>query len=200
MGTSAALKIQDSNSLLTAVSNERLKILHEIIDKESLMLGDFTLSSGRKSTFLFQLRQTTLHPEAASLLGEIIVDFMRQQNLRCIGGLLIGAAPIVSAAVVESHHKGYPISAFYVRKEPKVHGAKELIDGHIDEGGDVLVVDDVTTTGASTLRAVEAIRERNCIVKKAFSIVDREEGATELLRDDGIELTSLFSKSDFGIH
>ncbi len=163
-----------------------------------MLRGNFTLSSGRQSTYLFQLRQTMLHPEGAALLGDVIVDFMRREGLSCIGGLAMGAVPLVSAVAVASFSKGYPVNAFFVRKEIKEHGAKERIDGHLPEGSEVLVVDDVTTTGGSTLKAVDAIsEERGGKVTRALSIVDRREGAAEELARRGISLVSLFTRSDF---
>ncbi|MGE0212370.1 MAG: orotate phosphoribosyltransferase [Parvibaculaceae bacterium] len=172
--------------------------LAAIIERESLMRGHFVLSSGRESTYLFQLRQTMLHPEGASLLGDVIVDYMQRQGLSSVGGLAMGAVPLVSAVAVASFSKGYPVRAFFVRKEAKGHGAKERIDGHIAKGSEVLVVDDVTTTGGSTIKAVEAIREEGgCTVTRALSIVDREEGASEELARHGIALVSLFKRTDF---
>lgn len=172
--------------------------LFSIIERESLLRGHFVLSSGRESTYLFQLRQTMLHPEGSSLLGDVIVDYMRAQKLSSIGGLAMGAVPLVTAVAVASFSKGYPVHAFFVRKEAKGHGAKERIDGHLVKGSEVLVVDDVTTTGGSTLKAVEAIREEGgCTVTRALSIVDREEGAAEEMARHGIALVSLFKRTDF---
>src|ERR1700730_17635451 len=108
--------------------------LQEIIRVHSLKTGAFTLSSGRHSSFLFQLRQTTLLPEGAALIGEIIVEYMKRHNIASIGGLEMGAVPIVSAVAAISHLKDYPVGAFFVRKAPKEHGARERIDGHLRHG------------------------------------------------------------------
>lgn len=181
-------------------TDTRWRRLHAIIETHALMRGDFTLTSGRKSTYLFQLRQATMLAEGQVLIGELIVDAMRAKGLHTVGGLELGAVPLVTAAAFASHLAGFPVDAFFVRKEAKKHGAKERIDGYCREGAEVLVVDDVTTTGGSTLVAVEAIRaERGCTVRWALSIVDREEGAGEALRAAGITLLPLFRKSDFAI-
>lgn len=180
-------------------TDQRLDRLHRIIDEKSLLRGDFQLSSGRRSNYLFQLRQTAMHPEGASLIGDVVVDFMREHDLRCVGGLELGAVPIVSAISIMSFQKGFPVSAFFVRKEAKQHGAKERIDGDILPGSDVLIVDDVTTTGGSSHVAVEQVLKKGCTVSKALSIVDREEGATEFLAGKGITLYSLFKRRDFNI-
>jgi orotate phosphoribosyltransferase len=165
-----------------------------------LLTGDFTLSSGRKSKYLFQLRQSTLHGEGALLFAQLITGFMKERGLSCLGGLVQGAVPIVSAVAPVSFQMGYPVEVFFVRKAAKAHGAKELVDRYLNKSKDVLLVDDVTTTGNSMFEAADAIRAEGYDrpVTRALSIVDREEGATEALAEKGIELTSLFKKSDFG--
>jgi orotate phosphoribosyltransferase len=180
-------------------SDKRLARLHRIIEEQSLLRGDFTLSSGRKSTYLFQLRQTMLHPEGSVLIGELTVEFMRRQGLKCVGGLALGAVPFVAAVAAMSQLGGYPVAAFFVRKEAKQHGAKELLDGHLTTGADVLVIDDVATTGGSMLRAVDVVREHGSSVSTALAIIDREEGAAEELAKHGIRIYSLFAKSDFNV-
>jgi orotate phosphoribosyltransferase len=176
--------------------------LREIILDKSLKFGDFILSSKRLSKYLFQLRQTTLLPEGASLIGGIVVEYMQRNHIKCIGGLELGAVPIVSAAAVVSHLKHYPVEAFFVRKIAKEHGAKERIDGHITGGQEILLVDDVATSGKSMFGAIEGVHREypNCYMKKALVIVDRQEGATEALADrERIKLVSIFKKSDFPI-
>jgi len=173
--------------------------LREIIRTESLKLGQFTLASGRSSAYLFQLRQTTMLPEGAALLGEIIVEYMKEHGIRCVGGLESGAVPLAVSAAIVSHFKGYPIEAFFVRKAQKEHGARERIDGHLGAGAQPLLVDDVATTGGSILKAIERMESdgRHVCVDRALVVVDREEGATENLRHQGIKLATIFKKSDF---
>ncbi len=177
----------------------RVRRLREIIRMHALMVGDFTLTSGRKSNYLFQLRAATMHAEGAALIGELMVEFMRAHDLRNIGGLEMGAVPVVAAAAVKSHDMGWPVRAFFMRKKAKEHGARQLIDGWLPErkGEEVLIIDDVTTTGGSLLKPVEKMREMGFVVRRALSIVDREEGALENLRRHDIELFSILRKSDF---
>lgn len=178
----------------------RLRTLHKIIDEFSLLRGDFELSSGRRSNYLFQLRQATMHPIGGNLIGELVVEFMRHHNIRCVGGKELGAVPMVSAANVVGSRLQYPVSAFFVRKEAKRHGAKELVDGFIDEGSEILVVDDVTTTGGSITDAIDAaMLDKGRRIDKALSIIDRAEGAAEHLAKRGITLFSFFARRDFRI-
>lgn len=180
-------------------ADPRWAALHRIIKQKSYMEGDFILSSGRHSKYLFQLRQTTMHPEGAALIGGIVVDYMKRFGLTCVGGLELGAVPMVTAISVESHHKNFPVSAFFVRKQAKAHGAREQIDGYFDPAGATLLVDDVATTGGSIAKALEALRLAHGTVQvsRALVVVDREEGAVENLAAQGITLASIFKRSDF---
>ena len=179
----------------------RWRRLRDHIQEFSLQTGSFRLSSGRMSSYLFQIRQTTLHPVGAGLSADIIVDYMQAHGLGYIGGLVQGAVPIAAAVAALSFAKGAPVKAFFVRKETKQHGARERVDGFVENGAEILLVDDVATTGGSILKALEALKEEgfDCAARKALAIIDREEGATENLRAHGLELVSLFKKSDFDI-
>ena len=172
-----------------------------MIEQHSLKRGDFTLSSGGKSTYLFQLRQTTMLPEGAKILGDIVVDFMKRHDLRCVGGLAVGAVPMVSAVSVMSFIKAFPIDAFFVRKEAKAHGALERIDGFVSSGEEALLIDDVATSGNSIIKAMEGMRMEHptSFARKALVVIDREEGARENLAGRGIELFSIFTRCDFNI-
>jgi orotate phosphoribosyltransferase len=193
--------LQDTSAELLSRDDPRWHRLHDIISEQSLKIGDFILSSGRSSKFLFQLRQTTMLPEGAALLGEVIVEYMQREGIRCVGGLELGAVPLVASISLASHLKNYPVSAFFVRKKAKEHGAKERIDGHVINGEEVLLVDDVATTGNSMFGAVEGVHAEypKCYVNRALVVVDREEGATETLAKRSIKLVSIFKKSDFSI-
>ena len=200
MNTATATTSNQDRPHSDIASPSDLRRLRKLIEERSLLVGDFTLSSGRKSHYLFQLRQTTMLPEGQFLIGNMIARFMQRHSLNAVGGLELGAIPVVCATAFASHVMEYRIDSFFIRKQAKGHGAGERIGGTFRSGANMLIVDDVTTTGASTLKAAEAAREvGKCSIRHALSIVDRQEGATEFLRAHDIELVSLLKKSDFEI-
>jgi orotate phosphoribosyltransferase len=176
--------------------------LHDIIFEKSFQTGNFILASGVSSNFLFQLRQTTMLPEGATLIAEIVLEYMQRHGIHCIGGPVQGAVPIGQSVLMLGHAKHYQIHHFFVRKEAKRHGAREAIDGYPLDESEVLIVDDVATKGGSIKKAIENLLKEHpsCIVKRALVIVDRQEGAAEaLLATRNVHLVSLFKKSDFPI-
>lgn len=197
----AAAQMPTGVDRVIETSDPRWERLRTLIDKHSLKRGDFILASGRSSKYLFQLRQTTMLPEGAKILGDIIVDYMNANQIECIGGLAVGAVPLVSSVSVMSFLKGAPKDTFFVRKEAKEHGARERIDGHVKAGEQVLFVDDVATSGGSILKAIEGMNAEypSCYVRKALVVVDRQEGAAETLALRGIQLVSIFRREDFDI-
>ena len=190
----------DLGDRVIATDDLRWRKLHDIIEANALFRGEFTLSSGQKSNYFFQLRQATMHREGARLIGQVIVEFMRNHGIKCVGGLELGAVPLVQSAICIGAEVGYPIDGFFVRKKAKVHGAKELVDGFAAKGTEILAVDDVTTTGKSMMKVLTGLaEERDCEVKWGLSVVDREQGATEELDRHGVKLVSIFKRSDFGL-
>ena len=164
--------------------DEQLRELRGIIREKSLRIGDFTLSSGKKSSYYLDCRMTTLHPRGAFLIGSLILAKIREHQIQAdaIGGLTMGADPIVSAVAVVSSLEGTPLPAFIVRKETKGHGTQRSIEGYDGKPGSrVIVVDDVCTTAGSILTAADKAEEAGYRVVAAFCVVDREEGGTELI-------------------
>lgn len=156
----------------------------------AVKFGEFTLSSGIKSNFYVDCRKVTLHPHGAKLIGKIILDKIKDLEVDAIGGLTLGADPITSAVVTLGN-----IPGFIVRKKTKEHGTQQKIEGIIEPGWNVVIVEDVATTGASALQAIEAVEEIGANVVKVISVVDREEGAAEALKDYGFE--PILKKSEF---
>jgi orotate phosphoribosyltransferase len=168
------------------------------IVKSVARYGDFTLSSGRKSDFYIDCRLVTLSARGLLLTSRAMLDLIRPLNPDAVGGLTLGADPIAAGIALESAREGAPIDAFIVRKEAKAHGAKRSIEGpELRKGARVVVVDDVVTTGGSTIAAVERLREEvGADILAAVALVDREEGGREALEKLGVRLHALFRKSD----
>jgi orotate phosphoribosyltransferase len=177
----------------------RRERLLQIIKAESLLTGsEFTLASGQRSGFFFDMKKTMFHPEGASLVGDIIFEMIASDvDVQYIGGLEIGAIPMVVSVCVRSW-SARPINAFFVRKAPKDHGAINLIDGQFRPNSKVILFEDVTTTGGSVMKAVRAVRDQGCTVKKILTIVDRGEGAAANLKKENLELVPIFTMDDFG--
>ena len=163
--------------------------LAEIIRKRSFGRGEITLASGRKSDFYFNLKPTMLDPEGAALLAELTYEALKDDQLDFVGGLEMGAVPLAGAIAQLSWLKGHPIAAFFVRKKPKEHGARLAVEGLAKgeslQGKRIVIVEDVTTTGGSALKAVEAVRDAGGEIVLVFTMVDREEGATETFAEAG---------------
>lgn len=157
--------------------------LLDLLARLSFRLGNFTLSSGAKSDYYIDCRITTLHAEGARLTGLAILDLLREHNLHpaAAGGLTMGADPVVSAVSIASAWRAQQNSAaplvhgFLVRKAEKAHGTGRRIEGFLEQGAPVVIVDDVCTTGASTIAAIEAAREAGMQVIAAVCLVEREE-------------------------
>lgn len=173
--------------------------LKAIIIEKSLKRGDFTLASGAKSTYLFDLKPTMLDPEGANLIGHLVLERL-EDDVDAIGGLELGACPAVSNACVISYQINRPLKTFYVRKEKKGRGTDQLIEGcELKKGDKVVILEDVTTKGGSVKAAIQAVQNAGCKVVKVLSIVDRNEGAKANLEQEGIALDYIFSKDDFAI-
>jgi orotate phosphoribosyltransferase len=161
--------------------------LLELLRERSLKLGRFTLTSGQTSHYYFDSKLTTLHPEGAYLTARLLLEEIRARKVeaQAIGGLTLGADPVVSAvAAVSWAERGRyaPLAAFIVRKEPKKHGTQRYIEGfEAQPGTRVIIVDDVCTTGGSTLKAIAGAEEAGLVVAAVFCVVDREQGGREAL-------------------
>jgi orotate phosphoribosyltransferase len=164
------------------MENEREQ-LRQLLKGQSLMFGDFTLASGKKSTFYFDSKRTTLLPDGAWLCARAVLALIREKGIRAdaIGGLTLGADPIVCPVAALSHAEGPPLRAFIVRKETKEHGTGKRIEGNLVAGSRVIIVDDVVTTAGSTLKAIEAAEEAGHTVVAVICLVDREEGGAAKL-------------------
>ena len=175
---------------------KREKLL-TIIRRQSLLQNrDFRLASGGSSNFFFDMKRTMFHPEGASLVTDLLFDALKEEDFDYIGGLETGAIPIVAALCARSWPEK-PIKGFFVRKEVKGHGTDQRVDGLLERGSKVILVEDVTTTGGSAMQAVNEAQQYECAILKVISVVDRLEGAEENFRAAGIKFEALFTWRDF---
>jgi orotate phosphoribosyltransferase len=176
--------------------------LRDIVAKKSLSIGpEVTLASGATSRFYFNMKPTMFDAEGASLISNLILDAIADDEpyYDYVGGMEIGAIPIVSSIGLRSWQRSQAITGFFVRKQAKDHGAKRQVEGDLSPGANVLIVEDVTTTGGSSLKAVHAVRELGCKVRKVVTLVDRLEGADSAFSAEGIDLVPLLTANDFNI-
>ncbi|MFA5079061.1 MAG: orotate phosphoribosyltransferase [Dehalococcoidia bacterium] len=157
----------------------------------AIKFGEFILASGAKSNRYFEGKLLTLHPEGACRVGEAVFKILESSGAQAVGGLILGAIPIATAVSIISHEKGKPMLAFMVRESPKQHGTKKLIEGPLEPGMKVAIVDDVVTRGGSVFKAIEAVESFGCKVVKVVAIVDRHEGGGDKLIADGYDFVPL---------
>jgi orotate phosphoribosyltransferase len=171
------------------------KRLFDIIGRLSFLRGSFVLASGRTSNYFLDLKPTMMDPEGASLLAELVLDKLEGMKVHYVGGLAMGAVPIVSQVAMLSHQRGRPIAGFFVRKTVKDHGTMKLIDavkpGDL-AGRSIVILEDVTTTGESAMQAVKAAQDAGAKIELVLTMVDREEGATEFFENQKIPFKWLF--------
>jgi orotate phosphoribosyltransferase len=174
--------------------------LREMIKARSRRLGRFTLASGRQSDLYLNLKPTMMDPRGAHLCAKAFLARV-PQGTDFVGGLEMGAVPVISALAAISDVEGRPVRTFFVRKSAKDHGTREVVEGLATgeslAGKKVLVVDDVATTGGSVIKAIEAARAAGAVVEDALVIVDRQEGGAEALAAEGVRLASVFVGDDF---
>jgi len=174
--------------------------LKTIICELSYEEREVTLASGRKSNFYFDGKQTTLHARGGLLTGQAFWDIVKQFDgpIHGVGGLTMGADPIATATSIAAKLDGHEVHAFIIRKEPKGHGTGQWLEGrkNLPPGSRVVIVEDVTTTGGSSMKAVDRAKEEGLDVVGIITLVDREEGAREASEGAGQVLRTVFTKSE----
>jgi orotate phosphoribosyltransferase len=173
--------------------------LGEIILERSFKYSEdppFTLVSGRQSNFYFNCKPTTLDPEGMNLIGAIIFDMVKDSGITAAGGLTLGADPIANALSVISYQKGKPIKSFIVRKDVKDHGSRSAIEGSVKAGERVLIIDDVITTGGSTITAIEQALKAGLIIDGVITLIDREEGGRENIERHIANVRSVLTRTE----
>ncbi len=182
--------------------------LMALVRQKSLKFGQFTLASGRKATYYLDGKQVTLDPTGARLVGEGMLDLLGGTTMAsgavlsmpaAIGGMSIGADPITAAVVTMSAVRGTPLMGFMVRKEPKGHGTNQYLEGPVEPGMTAVIVEDVVTTGGSSLLAIDRAEQFGLKIVGVAAIIDRMEGGAEAFTGRGYPFASLLSIRDFGI-
>ena len=178
---------------------DKKALIAQIRDK-ALKFGNFTLASGKIASYYLDGKQVTLTPYGALLVAEGILDLLDPDDMpAAVGGMVIGADPITAAVVTMSAVRKTPVKGFMVRKEAKGHGTNQYIEGPVSPGERVVIVEDVVTTGGSSLKAIERAEAFGLKVDRVIAIIDRVEGGAEAFADKGYTFTSLLSIGDFGI-
>lgn len=173
--------------------------LIELARDRALEVGDFTLASGKKSKYYLDCRRLTLDSEGANLVGEGILEFLGDDWPDAVGGMAIGANPITGAVITLAGKLKRPLKGFIVRKQAKQHGKGRDVEGPVDAGDTAIIVEDVVTTGGSSLQAIERVEEFGMKVRGVIAIIDRLEGGAEAFADRGYPLRTLLTIRDFGL-
>ena len=171
--------------------------LFALLKEKAFRRGRVVLASGRESDFYFDMKPAMLDPDGATLMSEMILQYIQDVKADCIGGLEMGAVPLIAPVAMRSPEIGRRLPGFFVRKAVKDHGTKKRIDGCDIAGKTVVILEDVTTTGGSAMDAVKAVEEAGAKVALVLSILDRGEGAAELYEAAGIPFKSLFRAEEF---
>ena len=172
--------------------------LARLLVEKSYREGDFVLASGRRSDYYFDCRVTALHAEGSWLIGTLFNHMLSEMDIKGVGGMTMGADPLVAATTVISHEQGRPLHGLLVRKEAKGHGTGQFVEGlgNFSTGDRVAMLEDVVTTGGSLLKACDRIRDAGLSIVAVCAILDREEGGREKLREAGYDLLALFTRAE----
>ncbi len=181
----------------TSRTLERRNSLFNLLKLRAFRRGRIVLASGKESDYYFDMKPAMLDPEGAGLLAELILEELQGVSADCIGGIEMGAVPLIAPVAMRSPDFERYLSGFFVRKAVKDHGTKKRIDGTDIAGKTVVILEDVTTTGGSAMDAVNAVQDAGAKVALVLSILDRGEGAAELYAKAGIPFKSLFRAEEF---
>ena len=173
--------------------------LIELVKTRALRFGKFTLASGKEANFYLDCRQITLHSRGARLVAEGMLELLGDELPDAVGGMALGADPITAAIITLADMQGRELKGFIVRKEPKAHGTGRMIEGPMVSGEQVVIVEDVVTTGGSSLQAIKHCEQFGLEVADVLAIIDRLEGGAEAFAAQGYRLRSLLTVKDFGI-
>lgn len=170
-----------------------------LVRDKALKFGDFTLASGKRASYYLDGKQVTLDSFGAKLIAEGILELLGPQLPKAVGGMAIGADPITAAVVTLAGVRGLSLKGVLVRKEAKGHGTERYVEGPVRPGDDIVIVEDVVTTGGSSLEAIQRVEAFGLKVKGVIAIIDRLEGGAQAFAERGYKLSALLTIRDFGI-
>ncbi len=173
--------------------------LKSLIKEKSLEFGDFTLASGKKASYYLDCRKLTLSAKGANQVAAGILDLLEGDMPDAVGGMAIGADPITASIITLAGQRDLPLAGFIVRKETKEHGKGQDVEGPVVPGQRVVIVEDVVTTGGSSVKAIEKVEAFGLTVVGVIAIIDRLEGGAEAFTSRGYKFQSLLTIEDFGI-
>jgi orotate phosphoribosyltransferase len=173
--------------------------LIDLVRERALQFGEFTLASGKRASYYLDCRQVTLDARGSNLIAAGMLELLADDMPELVGGMAVGADPITGAMLALAGSRGIPLRGIIVRKETKAHGTGKFVEGPFAPGERVVIVEDVVTTGGSSLLAIERCKAVGLKVQRVLAIVDRLEGGREAFAERGYELTTLLSIKDFGI-
>ena len=173
--------------------------LIQLVRQQALQFGDFTLASGQKADYYLDCRKLTLFAEGALQVSAGILEMLGDDLPDAVGGMAIGADPITGAVITLAATRGQSLKGFIVRKEAKAHGTQQMVEGPVEPGDRAVIVEDVVTTGGSSVLAIERARDFGLEVTKVIAIVDRLQGGEEHFRNAGVDFESLLTIRDFGL-
>lgn len=184
---------------MPSILTDMKKRLLELILEKAFKYSEepvFKLVSGRMSNYYFNCKTVALHPEGMYLIGNLIFDLIKNLDIKGIGGLTLGADPVAYAVAYTSYLKGKAIEAFVVRKTTKAHGTMQWIEGNINRGDRVVIIDDVITTGKSTIEAITRAKEEGLNIVKVVVLIDRQEGGKGAIEALGYKVDSIITRDE----
>jgi orotate phosphoribosyltransferase len=185
---------------VTSAASYQKSRLIELVREHALRFGEFRLASGQLASFYLDCRKLTLHGEGANQVALGMLERLEQTGWPdAVGGMAIGADPITAAIITVGWQQGRALRGFMVRKEPKAHGTGQQVEGPVGPGDRAVIVEDVVTTGGSSLRAIELVRAAGLEVDRCIAIIDRQQGAAEKFAAIGVQLHSLLTRADLGL-
>lgn len=170
--------------------------LARLLMRLSYIPGEVTLTSGRKSDYYFDCKQTALHPEGGFLIGNLFLDMLHGRDIDAVGGMTLGADPLVSATSVLSFVRGRGLPGFIIRKQSKGHGTNQYLEGlkNIPAGAKVALLEDVVTTGGTLVTAAQRVRDAGFEIAVVLCVLDRQEGGSDNLAKAGLPLEAVFTR------